>query len=174
MVGDPVKTQSKAKTQWRICEKLLLESSAICNARAKHLAYGNAGLLAVKVSRQRTKKLVYFSLTSYRNGFSSLSLKFTINKRLITYPKKRSFHFMREWVLKLWILKILIHNILSGIHFPRGWERPFGIWSTTVPIWSHGCIGVISSVSFCDKYYPKFHYHITMLNCFLQIGVQIG
>ena len=86
--GDPVKTQSKAKTQWRICEKLLLESLAICNAKAKHLANGNAVLLAVKVSRQRTKKLVYFSLTSYRNGFSSLSLKFTINKRLITYPKK--------------------------------------------------------------------------------------
>lgn len=57
--GDPVKTQLKAKTQWRICEKLLLESSAICNVKAKHLAYGNAGLYWLSKFREKEPRSWY-------------------------------------------------------------------------------------------------------------------
>ena len=141
--GDPVKTQLKAKTQWRICEKLLLESSAICNDKAKHLAYGNAELYWLSKYRdkeprswynfhwplKRIQQLIFE--VYYQQAFDHLS--------------KKSFHFMREWVLKLWILNILIHNILSGIHFPRGWERPFGIWSKY-------CSNLISWMYRCNQF----------------------
>jgi len=88
-----------------------------------------AGIIFIGLIQKRIQQLIFE--VYYQQAFDHLS--------------KKSFHFMREWVLKLWILNILIHNILSGIHFPRGWKRPFGIWSKY-------CSNLISWMYRCNQF----------------------